>query len=174
MSNKLKGKARANARKKAQKATMNNQRSSRVLKAHDCRMFISRTDKKTGEIKMAYADVGIPTKPYGDRDGLLGDLCNDWDGHINQAIQTASAYLSHSSSLMFAKSGMTANVMCNNNGIIDNLDLNNLGCVLEFEVDGREINTQGPQWMSPGDVDKFQFNLRNKLSKDYDLVKETA
>ena len=39
-----------------------------------------------------------------------------------------------------------------NTGLQQHIDLKNLGCVIEFELDGKAITTTGPQWCTPEEV----------------------
>jgi hypothetical protein len=72
-------------------------------------------------------------------------------------------YLQHSATLHTERHypGITESNTCFRTGHIHKVDLNNLGCVFEFELKdhpksatGVAINTQGPKWMLGSDVVK--------------------
>ena len=137
-----------------------------------CTLFIKKTDTRDGSVEFSYAEIGIPKTPYGNRNELIGCLGRKW---LNDSwpIMTVACYLSHSPSLTMAELGLGARFVMNNLGPV-NIDLDNLGCVIEFEADARGVSTQGPRWMSPKKVAKIAKNTAKKYRKTHNIVGEVA
>tara|TARA_R110001606_G_C15299863_1_gene642461 strand:+ start:41 stop:580 length:540 start_codon:yes stop_codon:yes gene_type:complete len=136
--------------------------SVKSIKDVECRLLIKKTDTRDGSVELAYADVEIPSKPSGNRDKMLGEMGQEWNGYIDNAMITATLYLSHSPYLTMANSLVNPEHIVNNHGIVS-ADINNLACFLHFEIDDRGVGTQGPQWMSIDEIEK----LSKKLQKEY-------
>ena len=120
--------------------------SVKSIKDVECRLLIKKTDTRDGSVELAYADVEIPSKPSGNRDKMLGEMGQEWNGYIDNAMITA----------------VNPEHIVNNHGIVS-ADINNLACFLHFEIDDRGVGTQGPQWMSIDEIEK----LSKKLQKEY-------
>ena len=131
-----------------------------------CNLFIKKYDKRDGSTEFQHGLISIPKKPYGNRTDLIGSLGFEWK-HDSRALLTVAAYLSHSPSLRLAASNVGAIVM--GNGGIQEIDLDNLGCVIEFTADVRGCGTAGPQWMSPCDVDAYAKVTAARYAKTHDI-----
>lgn len=136
--------------------------SVKSVKDIECRLLIKKTDSRDGSAELAYADVKIPGKPRGDREKMLGEMGQEWNGYMDNALMTATLYLSHSPYLIMANGLVNPEHIVNNHGIVS-ADINNLACFLHFEIDDRGVGTQGPQWMSIDEIEK----LSKKFQKEY-------
>ena len=137
-----------------------------------CKLFIKKTDTRDGLVEFALGEIGIDKTPYGDRNELIGCLGRHW---LNDGwpLGVVAAYLSHSPSLTMAELGLGAKFTMTNTGMQD-IDLDNLGCVIEFEVDARGVSTQGPKWMSPKKVIKIAEKATKKYKRTHNIVGEVA
>ena len=117
-------------------------------------LIISKKDGKIREFQ--HGEVIIPNRCKQNRDELIGGLGRKW-GHNNTAIILATMYLAESPSLqMVRKQGSELfKVMSGKTGPHE-LDLDNLGCVIEFEVTpGVGAGTDGPLWRSADEVREY-------------------
>jgi hypothetical protein len=135
--------------------------------SYTCKLFIKKYDTRDGSTEFQFGQVGISKKPYGNRNDLISSLGFDWK-HDDRAFLTVAAYLSHSPSLHFAVSNLNSTVMMSNSGIHE-IDLDNLGCVIEFTADEFGVSTNGPQWMSPSDVDAYAKVTAAQYAKTHDI-----
>mgnify|MGYP003650191895 CR=1 FL=1 len=151
-----------------------------------CRLFIKKTNTKTGDVEFILGDVTIPDPSdiKEDRDQILGALGSDWK-HDEWPLGVAAGYLGTTMSFQFAKDGLMTSptlfgkFFTNTGGGMD-IDLDNLGCVIEFEVEGDGnltgvgIGTYGPKWMSPSKVDKIASKTIKKYKKSHSIIGEVA
>jgi hypothetical protein len=156
--------ARARARRQAESQPTNKQSGI------SCHLLIKKTDKRDGSVEFQYGLIDIPNKPFGDRSKLIGSLGFEW-AHDYKALQVVAAYLSHSPSLMMMRMGMAKNILDINSGHMQNMDVNNLACYIEFEADKRGVYTQGPKWMTPAETDRIGKELETKYSATHDIKK---
>ena len=161
--------ARAKARKQAAKQTTANEQT----KGTTCNLLIKKTDKRNGSVEFQYAKIDIPNKPFGDRNKLIGSLGFNWK-HDNKAIQLVAAYLSHSPSLTIMRMGMAENIIDIHSGHLQNMDVDNLACYIEFEADKRGVYTTGPRWMTPAEVEVISKELATKYSATHDIRNRKA
>ena len=138
-----------------------------------CNLFIKKYDERDGSTEFQHGQISIPKKPYGNRTDLIGSLGFEWK-HDSRALLAVAAYLSHSPSLQLAASNLggirlaAGGIVMGNSGIHE-IDLDNLGCVIEFTADVRGVSTAGPQWMSPGDVDAYAKVTVARHAKTHDI-----
>lgn len=117
-----------------------------------CDLLIIKKSKKIPTLEFQYAEVSLSVNPRVDRQAAINALHNDW-GHDPKYIQIAGEYIAHSPSLQMVRQGLTAEMIVDaNTGLPQHIDLENLGCVIEFELAGEAITTTGPQWCTPEQV----------------------
>ena len=117
-----------------------------------CHLLIIKKDTKIPTLEFQYAEGSLSAKPRIKRNEAINALHNNW-GHDSTYIEIAGEYISHSPSLTMVRQGLMPNVMQYlNPGLQQHIDLKNLGCVIEFELDGKAITTTGPQWCTPEEV----------------------
>ena len=129
-----------------------------------CSLLIIKIGDKEPKLEFMSGEVGLTDNPTTKRNDCIDALHNNW-GHDGRFLGIAAEYLSHSPSLHLASSGIKAKFMLDiNTGLQQQLDLNNLGCILTFKLDGKQIGTTGPQWCTPEEVkaeaDKLKQNNR--------------
>ena len=158
--------ARAKARKQAANQTA-------PAKGITCRLLIKKTDLRNDSVEFQYGEIEIPAKPFGDRTELIGSLGFDWK-HDKKALMLVAAYLSHSPSLMVMRAGNCSNILDIHSGRLQNQDVDNLACYIEFTSDKRGVSTKGPQWMTPAEVDVIGKDIANKYSATHDIRNRKA
>ena len=158
--------ARAKARKQAAKQPVQ-------AKGTTCRLLIKKTDLRNDSVEFQYGEIEIPAKPFGDRNKLIGSLGFDWK-HDKKALMLAAAYISHSPSLMMMRAGNVANIIDIHSGRLQNMDVDNLACYIEFEADKRGVSTKGPEWMTPAEVDVIGKDIATKYSATHDIRNRKA
>ena len=138
-------------------------RIKRATKDHtQCDLLIIKRDTELPALEFQHGEVSLSTKPRVDRSDAINTLHNNW-GHDGRYIQLAGEYISHSPSLALARSGIVPKLMLDpNTGRVQHIDLENLGCVIEFELEGKGITTAGPQWMTPAEVKQQADQLRQE------------
>ena len=187
-SQQIKGYAKANNCSTAEaKEHFNKDRKAEMkARATKCRLFIKKINTKTDSVEFILGDVNIPDfsdiKEHTDR--LLGALGSDW-ANESWPLGVSASYLGTTMSFQFAKDGLMTSpslfgkFFTNSGGGMD-IDLDNLGCVIEFEVDGDGnlagvgIGTYGPKWMSPSKVDKIASKTVKKYKKSHSIIGEVA
>jgi hypothetical protein len=139
-----------------------------------CKLFAKKTDITSGLVEFVLGEVYISKTPLEDRNELIGCLGRHW---LNDSwpLSIVAGYLSHSSSFAMRRMGIQAErSMCLGTGHIHEIDFDNLGCVIEFEVDAKGVGTQGPQWMSPSKVNKIASKMVKKYKNTHNIVGEVA
>ena len=117
-----------------------------------CHLLIIKRDTKIPTLEFQYAEGSLSAKPRVSRNDAINALHNNW-GHDGRYIQIAGEYISHSPSFTMVRQGLMPKVIINaDTGLQQHIDLKNLGCVIEFELNGKEIGTTGPQWCTPEEV----------------------
>lgn len=158
--------ARAKARKQAAKQPVQ-------AKGTTCRLLIKKTDLRNDSVEFQYGEIEIPAKPFGDRNKLIGSLGFDWK-HDKKALMLVAAYISHSPSLMMMRMGNVADIIDIHSGRLQNMDVDNLACYIEFTSDKRGVSTKGPEWMTPAEVDVIGKEIANKYSATHDIRNRKA
>ena len=133
-----------------------------------CRLLIKKTDKRNDSVEFQYGEIEIPAKPFGDRTKLIGSMGFNWK-HDKKALMLAAAYISHSPSLMMMRMGNVKNIIDIHSGRLQNMDVDNLACYIEFEADNRGVSTKGPEWMTPAEVDVISKDIATEYSTTHDI-----
>jgi hypothetical protein len=127
-----------------------------------CDLLIIKRSKRTPTLEFQYAQGSLPADPRVDRQAAINALHNDW-GHDGTYIQIAGEYIAHSPSLQMARQGIIPKIMVNaDTGVRQHIDLENLGCVIEFELVGEAITTTGPRWCTPEEVRAHSERLKQE------------
>ena len=152
---------RAKARKQAAKQPIH-------AKGTTCRLLIKKTDLRNDSVEFQYGEIEIPARPFGDRTELIGSMGFNWK-HDKKALMLAAAYISHSPSLMMMRMGNVKNIIDIHSGRLQNMDVDNLACYIEFTADKRGVSTKGPEWMTPAEVDVISKDIATKYSATHDI-----
>lgn len=114
---------------------------------------------KTGLSEFQRAQVCIPAHSSASREQLLEAICSKPWGHSTKIVGLVAHYLSYSPSLTMVRSGFNAPTFNVRTGRTENINLNDLGVVIEFQTNGKEFSTNGPSWCSKHEVDERAANL---------------
>lgn len=158
------------ARAKARKQAANQPAPAKGTK---CRLLIKKTDTRNGAVEFQYGEIEISARPIGDRNELIGSMGFNWK-HDGKAMMLVAAYLSHSPSLMMMRAGNCSNIIDIHSGRLQNMDVNNLACYIEFSVDKRGVATKGPEWMTPEEVDAISKELARSYADTHDIRNRKA
>jgi len=139
-----------------------------------CQLLILKRDSRDGSVEFMHGVVSIPKNSKIARNDAIGSLGGEW-GHDGRMLCMVSEYLSHSPTLSMAREGiiaadsfiMTPAGSCN-------IDLNNLGCYIEFDVDYKGVSTKGPQWLDPSDVKVKAAEIAKTYADSHDVKYHTA
>lgn len=127
-----------------------------------CDLLIIKHDTRHPMLEFQHGVVHLKEQSRVDRSAAINGLHNNW-GHDSTYLGIAGEYLTHSPSLQMARQGFIPEVIWDpNTGRQQHIDLQNLGCVIEFTLEGEAITTDGPQWCTPEEVHKKAAELRQQ------------
>jgi hypothetical protein len=140
----------------------------------DCQLLILKRDSRDGSVEFMHGLVSIPKNAKVARNDAIGSLGIEW-GHDGKILCMVSEYLSHSPTLDMARMGILGADSCVSGAAgVGKIDLNNLGCFIEFDVDARGVYTKGPLWMDPSDVNVKADQIAKKYAGSHDIKYHTA
>ena len=143
-------------------------------KGEDCQLLIIKRDSRDGSVEFQHGIVTLPKNPKTSRNDAIGCMGNTWI-HDNWALCMTAEYLAHSPTLNMARSGMIGpNTQVQGKLGLQTIDLDNLGCYIEYTVDAKGVYTDGPQWMSPKDVKTKADAVAKKYAASHDIQFHTV
>jgi len=140
----------------------------------DCQLLILKRDTRDGSVEFMHGLVNIPKNAKVARNDAIGSLGIEW-GHDGKILAMVSEYLSHSPTLDMARMGILGAGSCVSGAAgVGKIDLNNLGCFIEFDVDAKGVHTKGPLWLDPSDVKVKADKIAKTYAVSHDIKYHTA
>ena len=140
----------------------------------DCQLLILKRDSRDGSVEFMHGLVSIPKNAKVARNDAIGSLGIKW-GHDGRVLIMVGEYLAHSPSLDMARMGVIGPDSIVQNAVGDGkIDLNNLGCFIEFDVDARGVHTKGPLWLDPSDVKVKADKIAKTYAGSHNIKYHTA
>lgn len=140
----------------------------------DCQLLILKRDSRDGSVEFMHGLVSIPKKAKIARNDAIGSLGIEW-GHDSKILCMVSEYLSYSPTLDMARMGVLgADSLVQGAAGVGKIDLNNLGCFIEFDVDAKGVHTKGPLWLDPSDVKVKADKIAKTYAASHDIKFHTA
>ena len=142
---------------------LKNRRKQEKFKAHKPDLDIEgtmatvflRRKMRSGQYEAQLIQAIIPDKASIDRDDAILAMNRSWK-HNTGIGATVLEYLASSSSLIAARAGMNIKVHMGGNMHVHKFDMDNLGCIIDFEVESNgDMYTSGPKWQSGDSVMKI-------------------
>jgi hypothetical protein len=137
----------------------------------ECQLLIVKHSDSAPTLEFQCASVTIPKKPKVSRSDAINALHNNWT-HDGYYSAVAAEYLAHSPSLTMAQAGIVAKNIWDINlmKMVNAPNLSDLGCVIEFTLDGKAITTTGPLWMSPAEVLQKAEQLKQQNRHTHSII----
>ena len=140
----------------------------------DCQLLILKRDSRDGSVEFMHGLVNIPKNAKTARNDAIGSLGIEW-GHDGKILSMVSEYLSYSPTLNMARAGAIGpDSIVQGAAGVGKIDLNALGCYIEFNVDAKGVHTKGPLWMNPIDVKVKADQIAKKYANTHDIQHHNA
>ena len=136
---------------------------------NECTLLIRKRDSRDGSTEFQHGIVNIPKNAKVARNDAIGSLGIEW-GHDGKILCMVSEYLSYSPTLNMARAGAIGpDSIVQGAAGNGKIDLNALGCYIEFDVDAKGVHTKGPLWMDPSDLKVKADQIAKKYANTHDI-----
>jgi hypothetical protein len=140
----------------------------------NCQLLILKRDSRNGSVEFMHGRVNIPKTAKIARNDAISSLGIKW-GHDGRILCMVSEYLSYSPTLGMARAGVIgADSLVQGAAGVGKIDLNNLGCYIEFDVDAAGVHTLGPLWLDPSDVKVKADKITKTYAASHDIKYHTT